>query len=210
MLQIEKLSEADGSGALLRYGCSKWAVEVLLKELHARWGVPVKIFRCGMILSHTTYLGQINPTDFFTRLLCGIAYTGIAPESFYTLPHGPEEHFDGMPIDFVSGGALTPFLQLIRGALRFKLVGMCLEAPGLLWSEVFDLNINGQGLLNLTPRMFGQHVFNLGSPCNPSLSAGNRRICYLHHCNDIYYGPLQVSQLQPQPQSFTHPSVSDD
>ena len=91
-----------------RYGCSKWAVEVLLKELHARWGVPVKVFRCGMILSHTSYLGQINPTDFFTRLLCGIAYTGIAPQSFYTLPHGPEEHFDGMPIDFVSGGSLTP------------------------------------------------------------------------------------------------------
>ncbi|BDA50881.1 Carboxylic acid reductase [Coccomyxa sp. Obi] len=92
----------DG-GYAIGYGCSKWACEVLLKQLHERFGVPVKIFRCGMILSHTTYLGQINPTDFFTRLLCGIAYTGIAPESFYTLPHGPEEHFDGMPIDFVSG-----------------------------------------------------------------------------------------------------------
>ena len=95
-----------------RYGCSKWACEVLLKQLHERWGVPVKIFRCGMILSHTQYLGQINPTDFFTRLLCGIAYTGIAPESFYTLPHGPEEHFDGMPIDFVSGAALSPICHL--------------------------------------------------------------------------------------------------
>jgi fatty acid CoA ligase FadD9 len=49
------------------------------------------------------YLGQINTTDFFTRLLCGIHYTGIAPATFYTLPHGPEEHFDGMPIDFVAG-----------------------------------------------------------------------------------------------------------
>lgn len=90
-----------------RYGCSKWACEVLLKQLHERCGIPVKIFRCGMILSHTQYLGQINPTDFFTRLLCGIAYTGIAPESFYTLPHGPEEHFDGMPIDFVSGDLVS-------------------------------------------------------------------------------------------------------
>lgn len=48
------------------------------------------------------YAGQINTTDFFTRLLCGILYTGIAPRTFYTAPYG-EEHFDGMPIDFVSG-----------------------------------------------------------------------------------------------------------
>ena len=48
------------------------------------------------------YVGQINTTDFFTRLLCGILYSGIAPQTFYTAPHG-EEHFDGMPIDFVSG-----------------------------------------------------------------------------------------------------------
>jgi thioester reductase-like protein len=49
------------------------------------------------------FLGQINTSDFFTRLLCGIAYTGLAPQSFYKLPHGPGEHFDGMPIDFVAG-----------------------------------------------------------------------------------------------------------
>jgi fatty acid CoA ligase FadD9 len=36
-----------------RYGCSKWACEVLLKEMHEIYGNPVKIFRCGMILSHT-------------------------------------------------------------------------------------------------------------------------------------------------------------
>ena len=99
-------------------------MEVLLKELHQRWGVPVKVFRCGMILSHTSYLGQINPTDFFTRLLCGIAYTGIAPQSFYTLPHGPEEHFDGMPIDFVSGVCpLFSFLDYKNGVIYFVTFG---------------------------------------------------------------------------------------
>ncbi len=42
------------------------------------------------------YLGQINPTDFFTRLLAGIAYTRLAPASFYKNPSGPDRHFDGM------------------------------------------------------------------------------------------------------------------
>ena len=49
------------------------------------------------------YLGQINAIDFFTRLLCGIAYTGIAPPSFYTAPNGSRPHFDGTPVDVVAG-----------------------------------------------------------------------------------------------------------
>ena len=36
-----------------RYGCSKWASEVQLQQLHERYGVPVSIFRCGMILAHS-------------------------------------------------------------------------------------------------------------------------------------------------------------
>ena len=36
-----------------RYGCSKWASEVQLQQLHERHGVPVSIFRCGMILAHS-------------------------------------------------------------------------------------------------------------------------------------------------------------
>ena len=42
------------------------------------------------------YLGQINPTDFFTRLLAGVEFTGLAPASFYQDPNGPDRHFDGM------------------------------------------------------------------------------------------------------------------
>lgn len=75
------------------------------------------------------YLGQINPTDFFTRLLCGIAYTGIAPESFYTLPHGPEEHFDGMPIDFVSGAPTRPPPER-KPSLQDSRV-TCWQSPGI-------------------------------------------------------------------------------
>ena len=42
------------------------------------------------------YLGQINPTDFFTRLLAGVDFTGLAPASFYQDANGPDRHFDGM------------------------------------------------------------------------------------------------------------------
>ena len=42
------------------------------------------------------FLGQINTTDFFTRLLAGITFTGLAPASFYKDPSGPDRHFDGM------------------------------------------------------------------------------------------------------------------
>ena len=42
------------------------------------------------------YLGQQNPTDNFTRLLASLVYTGIAPESFYKDPNGPDRHYDGM------------------------------------------------------------------------------------------------------------------
>lgn len=42
------------------------------------------------------YLGQQNPTDMFTRLLASLVYTGVAPQSFYKDPTGPDRHYDGM------------------------------------------------------------------------------------------------------------------
>ena len=36
-----------------RYGCTKWATEVQLQQLHREYGVPVSVFRCGMILAHS-------------------------------------------------------------------------------------------------------------------------------------------------------------
>ena len=45
-------------------------------------------------------MGQQNPTDNFTRLLASLVYTGIAPESFYKDPNGPDRHYDGMWVPF--------------------------------------------------------------------------------------------------------------
>jgi thioester reductase-like protein len=71
------------------YGVSKWACEVLLREVEEQFALSVSVFRCGMILADRIHRGQINTEDLVTRFLCGIIYTGIAPASFYS----EEEHF---------------------------------------------------------------------------------------------------------------------
>ncbi|MEU5119266.1 carboxylic acid reductase [Streptomyces asoensis] len=88
------------------YATSKWAGEVLLREAHDLCGLPVTVFRSGMILAHARYAGQLNVPDAFTRLLLSLAATGLAPGSFYdggTRDGGrPRAHYDGLPGDFVA------------------------------------------------------------------------------------------------------------
>lgn len=82
------------------YATSKWAGEVLLREAHDLCGLPVTVFRSGMILAHARYAGQLNVPDTFTRLLLSLIATGIAPESFYSGADGdrrPRAHYDGLP-----------------------------------------------------------------------------------------------------------------
>ncbi|NUP29207.1 MAG: thioester reductase domain-containing protein, partial [Nocardia sp.] len=67
------------------YSNSKWAGEVLLREAADRYGLPVTVFRCDMILADIGYAGQLNLPDMFTRLLLSLEATGTAPGSFYEL-----------------------------------------------------------------------------------------------------------------------------
>ena len=98
-LWSERPVSASGYGT--GYATSKWAGEILLSELHERFGVPVNIFRCTAILAHSNAAGQINAPDFFARLLCGLVWTQMAPRSFY-LNSTTNTHFDGLPVDFVA------------------------------------------------------------------------------------------------------------
>jgi fatty acid CoA ligase FadD9 len=87
------------------YGNSKWAGEVLLREAHDLCGLPVAVFRCDMILADTTYAGQLNLPDMFTRLMLSLVATGIAPGSFYELDADGDRqraHYDGLPVEFIS------------------------------------------------------------------------------------------------------------
>lgn len=85
------------------YGASKWAGEVLLREAHALFGLPVNVFRPNMILPHSRYVGQYNDTDMITRLLYSVVHTGLGPKSFYApSAAGHRAHYDGLPVDFLS------------------------------------------------------------------------------------------------------------
>lgn len=89
------------------YAVSKWAGEVLCREAHAWCGLPVAVFRCNMILTHSRYARQLNVPDIFTRLLLSMLVTGIAPKSFY-LEGAARPHYDGLPVDFIAA-ATTRF-----------------------------------------------------------------------------------------------------
>lgn len=92
-------------GYAVGYGASKWAGEVLLREAHELYGLPVNIFRADMILADRRYVGQINVPDMFTRLLFSVIVTGTAPASFYrAMPDGSRAraHYDGLPVDFIA------------------------------------------------------------------------------------------------------------
>lgn len=88
------------------YATSKWACEVLLNEASTVYGVPVTVFRTGMILAHPDYAGQVNRSDMLTRLVWSVISVGLAPHSFYMSYaedlQSNEPHYDGLPADFVA------------------------------------------------------------------------------------------------------------
>ena len=107
--QISATRRVDDSYAN-GYGNSKWAGEVLLREAHDLCGLPVSVFRCDMILADTTYAGQLNLPDMFTRLMFSLVATGVAPDSFYRLDDDgsrPRAHYDGLPVEFIAEAIST-------------------------------------------------------------------------------------------------------
>ena len=107
----------DGSYAN-GYGNSKWAGEVLLREAHDLCGLPVAVFRSDMILADTSYAGQLNVADVFTRMILSVVATGVAPRSFYQLDadgNTQHAHFDGLPVEFVAEAITTLGAQTVDG-----------------------------------------------------------------------------------------------
>jgi fatty acid CoA ligase FadD9 len=130
------LSDAYGSG----YGASKWAGEVLLRDAHDEFGLPVNVFRADMILAHSRFKGQINVPDMFTRLLFSVVMTGIAPWSFYELgADGSRQraHYDGLPVDFISAT-----MQQIGGrphaSFRTYNITNIHHDDGISWDSIVD------------------------------------------------------------------------
>jgi fatty acid CoA ligase FadD9 len=100
------------------YGNSKWAGEVLLRAAHDLCDLPVAVFRCDMILADTTYAGQLNLPDMFTRLILSLVATGIAPVSFYELGadgNRQRAHYDGLPVEFIAEAISTLGANVVDG-----------------------------------------------------------------------------------------------
>ncbi|BBY20963.1 non-ribosomal peptide synthetase [Mycobacterium stomatepiae] len=107
----------DGSFAN-GYGNSKWAGEVLLREANEQFGLPVSVFRSGMILSDVSYAGQFNMTDVVTRMILSLVATGVAPASFYKRDENGNRqrtHYDALPVEFVAEAIATLGAQVVDG-----------------------------------------------------------------------------------------------
>ncbi|SEJ89274.1 fatty acid CoA ligase FadD9 [Paraburkholderia diazotrophica] len=110
----------DGDRYADGYANSKWAGEALLRDAHERFGLPVAVFRSGMILAHSRYTGQLNVPDMFTRWLLSIAITGLAPRTFYT--GDGDAHYDGLPVDFTAKSIATLGARVREGYRTWHVV----------------------------------------------------------------------------------------
>ncbi len=115
---VRKLEDTYVNG----YATSKWAGEVVLREAHDLCNLPVTVLRCGMILAHGSYAGQLNVPDVFTRLLFSLIATGIAPRSFYRFPYTDPAHYDGLPVDFVAQAITELRAQATEGFHTYHVV----------------------------------------------------------------------------------------
>ncbi len=116
------------------YGSSKWAGEVLLREAHDLCGLPIGVFRCDMILADTTYAGQLNSSDVFSKMILSIVTTGLAPKSFYRLDadgNRRRAHFDGLPVEFVAEAITTLGVQVVDGFQTYHVMNPHDDGIGL-------------------------------------------------------------------------------
>jgi len=127
---------AVGDGYALGYATSKWAAEVLLREAHARFALPVTNFRSDMILAHRRYQGQLNVPDMFTRWVYSVLKTGLAPRSFYLESGATRAHYDGLPVDFTAAAVLELGERLREGFHTFHVVNP--HNDGISMNEFVD------------------------------------------------------------------------
>ncbi len=116
------------------YSNSKWAGEVLLREAHDLCGLPVSVFRCDMILADTTYAGQLNLPDMFTRMMLSLVATGVAPASFYEVDAGGNRqraHYDGLPVEFIAEAISTLGAGVVDGFETFHVMNPYDDGIGL-------------------------------------------------------------------------------
>ena len=117
-IRVSCPTRTNDGGYVNGYGNSKWAGEVLLREANDMCGVPVSVFRCDMILADTSYAGQLNVSDMFTRMVLSVMATGVAPGSFYppdSEGNRQQAHFDALPVEFIAEAITTLGAHVVEG-----------------------------------------------------------------------------------------------
>ena len=154
------------------YSISKWAGEILLREAHDRFGLPVTVYRPDMILPHAQYRGQINVPDMFTRLLFSLVSSGLAPWSFYEpAPNGGRArvHFEGTPVDFLAAAMRELSSEPSTGHRTFNSVSAHHEDGVSLDTVVDWVRSDGYAVDSLADydewlRRFTEKLSNLSAP----------------------------------------------
>ena len=87
-----------------------------------------------MILADTTYAGQLNLPDMFTRMMLSLVATGIAPGSFYELDadgNRQRAHYDGLPVEFIAEAISTLGAHVVDGFETYHVMNPYDDGIGL-------------------------------------------------------------------------------
>jgi fatty acid CoA ligase FadD9 len=87
-----------------------------------------------MILADTTYAGQLNLPDMFTRMMLSLVATGIAPDSFYELDadgNRQRAHYDGLPVEFIAEAISTLGERVVDGFETYHVMNPYDDGIGL-------------------------------------------------------------------------------
>src|SRR5262249_32647676 len=82
----------------------------------------------------TTYAGQLNVSDLFTRMALSLVATGVAPGSFYQLDadgNRQRAHFDGLPVDFIAEAIATLGARAVEGFETYHVMNPHDDGVGL-------------------------------------------------------------------------------
>ncbi|WAJ47599.1 amino acid adenylation domain-containing protein [Mycobacterium sp. Aquia_216] len=124
-IRVASPSRVNDGSYVNGYGNSKWAGEVLLREANDLCGLPVGVFRCDMILADTSFRGQLNLSDMFTRMVLSLLTSGVAPSSFYRLDaegNRQRAHFDALPVEFVAEAIATLGAEVVDGFATYHVM----------------------------------------------------------------------------------------
>jgi fatty acid CoA ligase FadD9 len=85
-------------------------------------------------MADTSYAGQLNLPDMFTRMMLSLVATGTAPGSFYELDadgNRQRAHYDGLPVEFIAESISTLGERVVDGFETYHVMNPYDDGIGL-------------------------------------------------------------------------------